>query len=657
MHHPPSQFGSKNTAEPDPSHYPPQHASHNQNHPDSYDSYEEPNTFSSKGNVAALRNVIHGQLDMKTPTGNSSRYQKPAPPPVDPTPSWAKNVKVYEPNGYVDPHQNKHNMGRVLDGPVNPSKFFQGVPPPSYSLVKSDSKPPAPPSKPVQQTPAQALQAQVLQNENSNYSSSKPPSDPYRPPSQKTSYRIPYDLAMDPRHHTGEFDIDDSASIISSSCTFGESSEIAAFSAAAEQRHLYEQYRKKLMEEKNELKEGSETPCVSLSEKIPENTGNPEIPVSRSLFDTELTPFGHVAKPAHRPEDLPKTINQNTNNPFATPSPNPFNYSPSERELKRSVDLESSQLLVKPKSPAPYSTSSSDHFGTIRRKHKPVAIDLSEVPKSSPKDKSPHFFGNNYEEKSNNRSPRTPSYKDLSGKSESLNESLNQAFEIASSIESTKNNYEAPPTPKSISNDRSISDTYPVSSQQHHRPSPANPQLPIEPPPTTTNQKEQEPMSTSMSSIMSTSVPNMDESIVYSQKQSSPDSSPERNEDMSQWYRKMFKQMHKKGDEHERFDNNNRTIDTNLGRSQENLHSSPKPKDTQFFEHFEHGESFFENLGYFLKKGVTCSVLITPCVPICLSGLLKRVLSPIIQAIQTKYKYFHGISIYQLYGLRFNNEI
>ena len=100
--------------------------------------------------------------------------------------------------------------------------------------------------------------------------------------------------------------------------------------------------------------------------------------------------------------------------------------------------------------------------------------------------------------------------------------------------------------------DRSISDTYPVSSQQH-RPSPANPQLPIESPPPTTNQKEQEPMSTSMSSIMSTSVPNMDESIVYSQKQSSPDSSPERNEDMSQWYRKMFKQMHKKGDEHERF--------------------------------------------------------------------------------------------------------
>ena len=34
----------------------------------------------------------------------------------------------------------------------------------------------------------------------------------------------------------------------------------------------------------------------------------------------------------------------------------------------------------------------------------------------------------------------------------SLNESLNQAFEIASSIESTKNNYEAPPTPKSVSN-------------------------------------------------------------------------------------------------------------------------------------------------------------------------------------------------------------
>uniref|UniRef100_A0A1I7UA00 SoHo domain-containing protein n=1 Tax=Caenorhabditis tropicalis TaxID=1561998 RepID=A0A1I7UA00_9PELO len=495
MHHPSSQFGSNLTvtAEPDP------------------ESFDQPNRFSPKGNVAALRNVIHGQLDMKTPTGkapsNSSRYQKPAPPPVDPTPSWAKNVKVYEPNGYVDPHLNKHNMGRVLDGPVNPNKFFQGVPPPSYSLVKQDAKPPVPPSsKPPIQTPAQALQAQVLQNE-------KPPSDPFRPANQKTTYRIPYDMAMDPRHHFGEFDIDDSASIISSSCTFGDSSEIAAFSAAAEQRHLYEQYRKKLMEEKNELKEGSETPCVSISEKAPAE----EPTVSRSLFDTELTPFGHTAKVEEKttPEEV---------------KPNPFNYSPTEKP--RSIDLESSQLLVKPKSPAPYSTSSSDHYGTIRRKHKPVAIDLSESSKSSPKDnKSPMFFGSSFEEK--NKSPRTPI-----AKNDSLNESLNQAFEIASSIETAKNNYEAPPTPKSLASDRSISDTYPVSSplplsstQQHNWETTKN----TEPPGSMTN-----------STVMSTSGAN--------ESNASPDSSPDRNEDMSQWYRKMFKQMHKKGDEeNERF--------------------------------------------------------------------------------------------------------
>lgn len=630
MHHPP-QFGS-NLNEPDPV---PQYSQH----PNSFEA-ENNNTFNPKGNVAALRSVIHGQLDMKTPTGkapsNSSRYQKPAPPPVDPTPSWAKNVKVYEPSGYVDPHLNKHNMGRVLDGPVNPNKFFQGVPPPSYSQVKpgTDTKPPAPPSsKPPIQTPAQALQAQVLHNE-------KPPVDPYRPSSKATSYRIPYDAAMDPRHHFGgEFDIDDSASIISSSCTFGDSSEIAAFSAAAEQRHLYEQYRKKLMEEKNELKEGSETPCVSLSEKIPEKmtTSMEEPTVSRSLFDTELTPFGHTTTTATTPSvtqnhptlpevqkpnnpfmDLQNLNIQNSPKQFSTPSPNPFNYSPNSE--KRSIDLESSQLLVKPKSPAPYSTSSSDHYGTIRRKHKPVAIELSSEPlKSSPKDRSPHFFGNSFgnnsgngngfEEKTpKNHSPLSPSYKDqqgLIGKNDSLNESLNQAFQIASAIESTKNNYEAPPTPKSLTGDRSISDTYPVSSPLPPASSSTSQQW--IPPPSTTPVDAPSSMSNSM---MSTSVPNMDDSIVFQGGGGgSADSSPDRHEDMSQWYRKMFKQMHKKGDEKEhnnnkeedRFgeNNNNRASvePKQLGRSQENLsHQNPRRSKTPesfslLFEHFEHGPS------------------------------------------------------------------
>lgn len=571
-----------------------------------FDTFEDSDKFSPKGNVAALRNVIHGQLDMKTPTGNSSRYQKPAPPPVDSTPSWAKNVKVYEPNGYVDPHLNKHNMGRVLDGPVNPNKYFQGVPPASYSQVKhNESKPPVPPSTKPPHSAAQALQAQVLQ-------SSKAPSQPQQ--SQKTSYRIPYDVALDPRHHLGEFDIDDSASIISSCIsTFGESSEIAGFSAAAEQRHLYEQYRKKLMEEKNELKEGSETPCVSLSEKVmtssTENLKNgnnqqnqqPEPqPPSSSIFNSELTPFGHVAPVAKQFEP--------TNFPPFSPE--------KESEIKRSIDLESSQLLVKSKSPAPYSTSSTDHYGTIRRKHKPVAIDLS---KSSPNlaSQSPSnlFFGASFEEKQN-RSPMTstPSYKEQGFKNDSLNDSLNQAFEIASSIETTKNAYEAPPTPKSASHDRSISDTYPVSSSTtstwpSHTTTPttttaAAPIAAVAPQTYT----EQQPMSTSMSSsVMST---NMDEPIVVGSHQQipqqSPDSSPERNEDMSQWYRKMFKQMHRKGEDgsnegkEQHFINPSNVTDgigrttptaSNLGRSRENLSFNQHRPDhpSSYFDSLEHG--------------------------------------------------------------------
>ncbi|ULT93700.1 hypothetical protein L3Y34_003295 [Caenorhabditis briggsae] len=591
MHHPSSQFGSNlKTTEPDT------------NNSYQYSQNQDPNdsTFSPKGNVAALRNVIHGQLDMKTPSGkthDNSRYQKPAPPPVDPTPAWAKNVKVYEPNGYVDPHLNKHNMGRVLDGPVNPNKFFQGVPPPSYSQVKPgiDSKPPAPPSKPISQ--AQALQAQVLQNETF---SSKPPSDPYRAPPIKptNSYRIPYDVALDPRHHP-EFDIDDSASIISSSCTFGESSEIAAFSAAAEQRHLYEQYKRKLLEEKmmEELKEDSETPAVSISEN--------EVP--RSIFETDLIPFGHVT-----------TAPVTTAPPIATVPPQKpadlsFKYSPPQQspssDKQRSLDLESSQLLVKPKSPAPYSTSSSDHYGTIRRKHKPVAIEISPKisPKLSPSDKiSPKFFGNGFEEKQKDRTP-VKLYPDVGfGNSESLNESLNQAFEIASSIESAKNNYEAPhTTPKSLTSggDRSISDTYPVSSVVSSPP--------MDPTTTQTN-KEPETMSNSMST-------NMDDSIII-HKHESPDSSPDRNEDMSQWYRKMFKQMHKKGDEEqpktasefERFADTTPT--GNLRRSQESLHQqnhrttpsvSPKSPhhDSQISGSFvEHGPSDPQNYQVGLKS-------------------------------------------------------
>ncbi|PIC32339.1 hypothetical protein B9Z55_012708 [Caenorhabditis nigoni] len=88
-------------------------------------------------------------------------------------------------------------------------------------------------------------------------------------------------------------------------------------------------------------------------------------------------------------------------------------------------------------------------------------------------------------------------------------------------------------TPEVAGGDRSISDTYPVSSVVSSPP--------MDPTTTQTNKEPNETMSNSMST-------NMDDSIVI-HKHESPDSSPDRHEDMSQWYRKMFKQMHKKGDE------------------------------------------------------------------------------------------------------------
>ncbi|GMT21542.1 hypothetical protein PFISCL1PPCAC_12839, partial [Pristionchus fissidentatus] len=76
--------------------------------------------------VAALREQIAVQLDVKSPDGMAAakQYQRPKTP----VKSW---IKVHEPGD----HSAALGFGRVLDGPPPADKFYQGVPPPSYNYV------------------------------------------------------------------------------------------------------------------------------------------------------------------------------------------------------------------------------------------------------------------------------------------------------------------------------------------------------------------------------------------------------------------------------------------------------------------------------------------------------------------------------------------
>lgn len=185
---------------------------------------------------------------------------------------------------------------------------------------------------------------------------------PWKQMAAVRTYKTPFEASMDIRIFGDE--IDDSASIISSCIsTFGESSEVAGYSAAAEQRKLYEQYRNDLLGKSNSTIDTSTTDInQQIETKNSNNTGSCEVPpvlcaneshLSTALFNTDnLTPFGH-----------------------STPKPEPIHRPSSEMINGKSIDLESSQMLIKPKSPAPYSTKSNVHYGTLRKQHKPVVIE------------------------------------------------------------------------------------------------------------------------------------------------------------------------------------------------------------------------------------------------------------------------------------------
>ncbi|CAB3409084.1 unnamed protein product [Caenorhabditis bovis] len=475
-------------------------------------------------NVAALRQVINDRLEMKTPVGgvSATRPKTPQDPtswsqskPQEPAqPSWAANVKVYEPNGFVDPHANKHNMGRVLDGPVNPNKYFQGVPPPSYSQVPTEAKPPAPPPKPAPPKTSSTIRLPPELSHNSYQQQYQPP-----------KIRNPYEFGGDPR--AGD-ELDDGASMISSCIsTFGDSSEIAAINAAGVQRQLYDQYRKSLMNTPMDLDTQKhptipEEMTTSTAQERSEKEATPVAP-SSSLFgaDIQLTPFGQ---------------------PNIEKSPR-----------AGSMDLESSELLIKSKSPTPYSSKTADHFGTIRRKHTPVRLDpialdsakQSKQDVSSPPFSSPpaHVETRSYDsgyEGSNAMSPDQTA--------NMLEKTLCDAFELASSLASSMNI----PSMRDTESRADRPDSFMSSTSttfDHHQTAAAPPvaqnnqnninniiirETTPRPPsgvaPIGGAQQQQQPPEL------------MDpDELMYPKRHFHSQTEPE----MSLWYRKMFKQMHK----------------------------------------------------------------------------------------------------------------
>ncbi|CAD6194498.1 unnamed protein product [Caenorhabditis auriculariae] len=400
--------------------------------------------------VAALRQMINDRLEMKTPTGGVSAMRPKTPSDELSTPSWAHSVRVHEPSDFIDPHANKHNMGRVLDGPVNPQKFFQGVPPPSYNLVQHqppqhppiEAKPPAPP-KPTQQRTSSTIRiapqpAQELPpTSNSNLLNLNPPAkpmfrSPYHTSERQSDVNSTLNSSMDSRGFGGE-DLDDGASMISSCIsTFGDSSEVAAFSACGAARSLYDQYRQQQLNQ-NAPKREVETPMAK-PEPIPEPKSL--LPPS-SLFssDIQLTPFGqsNVEKKTEPPvaEPTVRMSEPRESTSFADYSQSGSRTSLPRSSSRHSLDLESSELLLKSKSPAPYSSSSADHYGTIRRRHTPVR--LSEVASSSETVNSPaahveHRSNDSGYEGSSARSPDTARYE---------KDPLLEPFDLASSIASS----------------------------------------------------------------------------------------------------------------------------------------------------------------------------------------------------------------------------
>ncbi|VDL79601.1 unnamed protein product [Nippostrongylus brasiliensis] len=113
---------------------------------------------SDRRSVADLRRQITQRLEMKAPE-SSSRCPSRADSNCSPVPSRHFNnhnfIKVHE-GAEPDVKPSKPWLGRVLDGPVPPEKFYQGVMPPS--LMQCASPVPAPVAKPPSPLPKPSKQ-------------------------------------------------------------------------------------------------------------------------------------------------------------------------------------------------------------------------------------------------------------------------------------------------------------------------------------------------------------------------------------------------------------------------------------------------------------------------------------------------------------------
>ena len=192
----------------------------------------------------------------------------------------------------------------------------------------------------------------------------------------------------------------DGASMISSSFSaFGDSSEVAGFTTPANvQQKQAEQMNAAQEEQKNEAQKTPNTNDEQVTEKQTTNGNGNKMPKEEeeevklppsSLFaqDIILTPFGKPNEPVAQSQ-----TEQKTNNAVVAGSKDSGDSAVPPVPLQKgssngSMDLESSELLLKSRSPAPfsaYSSASPDHIGTIRkRQHSPVKLNLNDTTSSS----------------------------------------------------------------------------------------------------------------------------------------------------------------------------------------------------------------------------------------------------------------------------------
>ncbi|CAI4224437.1 unnamed protein product [Auanema sp. JU1783] len=512
--------------------------------------------------VAALRQAITDKLEMKTPTAGS----RPKTPSSNhysdgrETPTWsAASIKVFE--GLED---NRPYLGRVLDGPVAPTKYFQGVPPPSYHLsytpqsTEPHSKPPLPPVVPPKPNKAVTIHESgeepqsshiiepvryeqnsflnsIARNddipEDENFYEEKPPST--------------YIVRDSPRGNNQYTNKPSSQDQYKNSSSISEEKPSTSYpnqkddeksnQTASEFYHsLYEGGSERRINDIPSQNNANVTPADRAFAKV-----FPDVSCTSTINDPRIEHSTTSSEPmttsclTYFDDDMTnsqQSFTQRDGNVSMDSPPEDPKCSPKNGvERRQSMDLETSELL-KSRSPAPfgtYSSSSGDHFATLRRRqYSPVTPVLSTP--SSDDLLSP-------------AGTKVYSYTDDSGFMETPSFKDNTSFDSASVTSPQRDDG----TFSVMSSESRRPESFMSYSTQNDGTAPYNGL-------NTTPSSHPAPISSVSSAEhhLSEEKPLTEDEILLRQQRIAQDDLEQMSE-MSSWYRNMFKKMHRLDDHNE----------------------------------------------------------------------------------------------------------